>query len=291
MTEDKCYLQPICCYDNNHGDQALAAAIAGMNRRDDHPLAEAALLGNMNNQQWNNPFAYLIWMMFANRFMGDWGNGFGGQNAQNVEMQNQLQAIRTQLQDNQNTDCLKGAIMGVDANIRQLSNDLNCDFNSLKDCCCDVRAGIARFGDQMGYRAEQVIAAMERGNNGILSAVQNCCCETQKELLQMKGDIALQMCQQTNTLQNGQRDLGQAITQGFAQVGYQQAQDKCEIIRAGEVNTQRIMDLLNGHWRDEQAREIQDLKNENSQLKQTQTLLNAFRNGGCGCGCNNGCGC
>lgn len=288
--EGKEFCQPICCYDNS--SNALATAIALLNRRDEHPLAEAALMGNMGNQQWNNPFAYLIWMMFAQRFMGGW-NDFNGQGQQNVETQNQLQAIRTQLQDNQNADCIKGAISGVDQNVRELAQLLNTDYNSLKDCCCDVRSGIARFGDQMGYRAEQVIAAMERGNRDILAAVQNCCCETQKELLQMKGDIALQMCQQTNTLQNGQRDLGQAITQGFAQVGYQQAQDKCEIIRAGEVNTQRIMDLLNGHWRDEQAREIQDLKAENSQLKQTQTILNAFRNGGCGCGCgcNNGCGC
>lgn len=222
--------------------------------------------------------------------MGGW-NDFNGQGQQNVETQNQLQAIRTQLQDNQNADCIKGAVAGVDQNVHELAQLLNIDYNSLKDCCCDIRSGIARFGDQMGYRAEQVIAAMERGNQGILTAVQNCCCETQKELIRMQGDIKLQVCEQTNTLQNGQRDLGQAITQGFAQVGYQQAQDKCDIIRAGEINTQRIMDLLNGHWRDEQAREIQDLKTENSQLKQTQILLNAFRNGGCGCGCNNGCGC
>lgn len=53
-------------------------------------------------------------MMFAGRFFGNgWvDQGYqNGQNAQNIEMQNQLQAIRTQLQDNQNTDCLKGAVM------------------------------------------------------------------------------------------------------------------------------------------------------------------------------------
>lgn len=96
-------------------DDALAAAIlANGNRRDYDPMTYAALFNQ--NQQWNNPFAYLIWMMFAGRFFG---NGCGdqgyqnGQNAQNIEMQNQLQAIRNQLQDNQNTDCIKGAIMGM----------------------------------------------------------------------------------------------------------------------------------------------------------------------------------
>lgn len=276
----------IYCLDRDN-DALATAILANGNRRDYDPMAYAAMFNQ--NQQWNNPFAYLIWMMFAGRFFNNGWDG-NGQNAQNIEMQNQLQAIRTQLQDNQNSDCIKSAVMGVDANVRELSQMLNVDYNSLKDCCCDIRTGIARFSDQMGYRAEQVIAAMERGNSGILSAVQNCCCETQKELIRMQGNLNLQICQQTGELRNGQRDLGVAITQGFSQVGYQQGQDKCEILRAIEIGNQGIKDLLNTHWKDEQAREIQDLKNENALLKQTQRLLNAYRNGNCGCGCNDGCG-
>ena len=283
--------EKIICCDRGDNDNALAAAIlANGNRRNDDPMAYAAMFNQ--NQQWNNPFAYLIWMMFAGRFMGGWNEGMGyGQGQQNIEMQNQLQAIRSQLQDNQNADCIKGAVHGVEADVRQLSQMLNVDFNSLKECCCDVRSGIARFGDQIGYRAEQVIAAMERGNTGILSAVQNCCCETQKELIRMQGNLNLQICQQTGELRNGQRDLGQAITQGFAQSSYETQRQTCEIIAAGERNTQRILDTLNSHWRDEQAREIQDLKAENSNLKQTQYLAKLIANGGnCGCGCGNGCG-
>lgn len=277
-----------CC--DRDSDNALAAAIMANGRRNDDPYAMAAMMNQ--NQQWNNPFAYLIWMMFAGRFMGGWNEGFGGQNAQNVETMNQLQAIRTQLQDNQNTDCIRNAVMGVDSNVRELSQMLNVDFNALKECCCDVRAGISRFGDQIGFSAERVIAAMERGNTGILSAVQNCCCETQKELIRMNGNIDLQICRQTGELRNGQRDLGQAITQGFAQSSYETQRQTCDIIAAGERNTQRILDTLNGHWRDEQAREIQDLKNENSNLKQTQYLARLITGGGCACGsgCGTGCG-
>lgn len=275
----------ICCDRDN--DNALAAAIMANTRRNDDPYAMAALMNQ--NQQWNNPFAYLIWMMFANRFMGDWGNN--GQNAQNVEMMNQLQAIRSQMQDNQNTNLTMDAVKGNEGAIRALAQQLNVDFNALKDCCCDVRSGIARFGDQIGFSAERVIAAMERGNTGILQAVSNCCCETQKELIRMQGNINLQICQQTGELRNGQRDLGQAITQGFAASSYETQKQTCDIIAAGNANTQRILDTLNGHWRDEQAREIQDLKNENSRLKQTEYLARIIAGGGnAGCGCGNGCG-
>lgn len=226
--------------------------------------------------------------MFANRFMGGWSEGFNGQNAQNVEAMNQLQAIRSQLQDNQNTNLTMDAVKGNTEAISQLAQTLNIDFNALKDCCCDVRAGISRFGDQIGFSAERVIAAMERGNTGILSAVQNCCCETQKELIRMQGNINLQICQQTGELRNGQRDLGQAITQGFAQSSFETQRQTCDIIAAGNANTQRIIDTLNNHWNDENQRKIQDLKFELSQERQNNLILNRLN--GCGCGYNNGCG-
>ena len=273
-----------CC--DRDSDNALAAAIMANGRRNDDPYAMAAMMNQ--NQQWNNPFAYLIWMMFAGRFMGGWSEGFNGQNAQNVEAMNQLQAIRSQLQDNQNTNLTMDAVKGNTEAISQLAQTLNIDFNALKDCCCDVRAGISRFGDQIGFSAERVIAAMERGNTGILSAVQNCCCETQKELIRMQGNINLQICQQTGELRNGQRDLGQAITQGFAQSSFETQRQTCDIIAAGNANTQRIIDTLNNHWNDENQRKIQDLKFELSQERQNNLILNRLN--GCGCGYNNGCG-
>lgn len=69
----------------------------------------------------------------------------------------------------------------------------------------------------------------------------------------------------------------------------QAQQDKCDILRAGQDNTQRIIDTLNNHWKDEQALKIQDLKFELSQERQNNLLLS--RLGGNGCGCNNSCGC
>ena len=125
----------IYCLDRGNDDALAADILANGNRRDYDPMTAAALMNQ--NQQWNNPFAYLIWMMFAGRFFGNgWvDQGYqNGQNAQNIEMQNQLQAIRTQLQDNQNSDCIKSAVMGVDANVRELAQLLNVDYNSLKDC-------------------------------------------------------------------------------------------------------------------------------------------------------------
>lgn len=248
---------------------------------------------NYGMSQWmNNPFAYLMFLaLFRNGGFG-FDGGAGAATTQGVETQAQLNSIRTQLQDNQNSDCIKSAIQGNGYAISQLAQTLNIDFNTLQKCCCDVQAAIQNVAGQIGFSAERVINAINLGNTGILTAVKDCCCTTQKELIQMAGDIKLQNCQMTGELRNGQRDLGQAITQGFAASSYETQKQTCDIIQAGNANTQRIIDTLTNHWSNEQAREIQDLKSENSMLKQTQYLSKLIQGGGnCGCGCGgNGIG-
>lgn len=257
-----------CC--GRDDNDALIAALAS--RRDD-PYAMAAMMNGNNN--WNNPFIYLVWMMMAQR-MG-WGNEWNNQSGQ-------IEALRTQMQDNQNSNMIMDAVKGISCDIKALANQLGCDFNALSGAICDVRNGISKLSGEIGFSAERVINAVNLGNCNLLSALKDCCCETQKEILA-----------QSNLLQRGQDFINRSIERGFSAQGFQAQQDKCEILRAGENNTQRIIDTLNTHWKDEQVREIQDLKFQLSQKEQNEFLLNRmknfFNNNGYGCGgCNNGCG-
>ena len=222
--------------------------------------------------------------------LGDWNGNGAGVATQGIETQAQLNAIRTQLQDNQNADCIKSAIQGNGFALSQLAQTLNIDYNALQKCCCDVQAAIQQVAGQVGFSAERVINAANMGDLNIIQQLKDCCCTTQKAILEQGYQNQLAICNQTGELRNGQRDLGVAIAQGFAQVGYQQAADKCEIIRAGQDNTQRIIDTLNNHWKDEQAREIQDLKVQLSQLKQTDAIIARLGGSGCVCGCGTGVG-
>ena len=242
-------VEKIYCCDRDNNDNALAAVILanGNNRRDDWGPMAAMMGGGMNNWM-NNPFAYLMFLaLFRNGGFG-FGDGHGaGVATQGIETQAQLNAIRTQLQDNQNADCIKSAIQGNGFALSQLAQTLNIDFNTLQKCCCDIQAAIQQVAGQVGFSAERVIDAV---------------------------------------------NLGQAITQGFSQVAFQAQQDKCDIIRASQDNTQRIIDTLNNHWKDEQALKIQDLKFELSQERQNNLINERFnRLGNCGCGWNNNCGC
>lgn len=108
------------------------------------------------------------------------GFGFGGDGAgtatQGIETQAQLNAIRTQLQDNQNADCIKSAIQGNGFALSQLAQTLNIDFNTLQKCCCDVQAAIQQVAGQVGFSAERVINAVNLGDCNVIQALQNCCC-------------------------------------------------------------------------------------------------------------------
>lgn len=276
----------ICCDRNGGNDNALAAAImANNNRKDDWGPMAAMMGGGMNNWM-NNPFAYMMFMaLFRNGGFGGWGGGTGVA-TQGVETQAQLNAIRTQLQDNQNADCIKQAVQGNGFAISQLSQTLGIDFNTMQRCCCDVQAAIQDVAGKVGYSAERVINAANMGDCRIIEALKDCCCGTQRQIADFRADMQLQMCRDTGELRGGQRDLGQAITQGFSATAFQAQQDKCDIIRAGADNTQRIIDTLNNHWRDELSQKNQDLKFELSQERQNNYIARLLGGGNCGCGCD-----
>lgn len=265
-------IEKIYCSDRDNDSALTAAILSGNNRRDDY------------NSWMNNPFAYLMFLAFTRN------GGFGNDN-NNVA----LEAIRTQMQDNQNSSLIMSALGdGFNRNdfaLSQLAQNLNVDFNTLQKCCCDVQAAIREVGGMVNFSAEKVINAANLGDCRIIEALNNCCCSTQRQIADFRADLLLQNCKDTAELRNGQRDLGAAITQGFSATAFQAQQDKCDIIRAGQDNTQRIIDTLNTHWKDEQAREIQDLKAQISQLKQTDAIIARLQGNGCGCnggGCNGG---
>ena len=269
--------EKIYCLDGNKSNDALA--YAAMANKNNDPMAMAAMMNGGMNGQWNNPFIYLVWMMFAQRM---WNNGCGndngcGQNLQPAEIQSQIQAMRSQMADNQNSNLLMDAIKGNAASINQLASNLNCDFNTLNSAICDVRGGIDKLSGQVGFSAERIVNAVQSGQASVVSALQNCCCQTQKEILNLKGDMNLGMCQQTNTLQNAINFVNNSVERGFSSTAFQAQQDKCDLIRAGQDNTQRIIDTLNQHWQSDLQQRYNDARLELSQQKQNATLIAALK--------------
>lgn len=269
-----------CC-----NDAMMGGLLGAMANRDGNPLAMAAMLRDRDDaDMWNNPFAYMM-MMGMMRYMygADWNNRDNGADVQRAEIQSQIESLRNQMADNQNSNLLMGAIQGNGNDLKMLASNLNCDFNALQNSICGIQAGIQQLGGQIGFSAERVINAISQGNLQMTIALKDCCCQTQQNIIKMGYDNQLGQKDIVNQMQQGFSYTNTGIERAASNLGFQMQQDKCDIIRAGENNTQRIIDTLTGHWSQEQANEIQDLKFKNSQLQQNIYFANLM-NGGCGCG-------
>lgn len=269
-----------CC-----NDAMMGGLLGAMANRDSNPLAMAAMMRNRDDDDmWNNPFAYMM-MMGMMRYMygADWNNRDNGADVQRAEIQGQIECLRNQMADNQNSNLLMGAIQGNGNDLKMLASNLNCDFNALQNSICGIQAGIQQLGGQVGFSAERVINAISQGDLQMTIALKDCCCQTQQNIIRMGYENQMGQKNIVNQMQQGFSYTNTGIERAASNLGFQMQQDKCDIIRAGENNTQRIIDTLTGHWSQEQANEIQDLKFKNSQLQQNIYLANLM-NGGCGCG-------
>ena len=266
---DEVIKEKVYCHDG--GDSAaLTAALMGGRDKCDPMAMMAAMNGGMGNQ-WNNPFVYLVWMMFARRM---WGNDEG--NVQNAEIQSQLNSLRTQMSDNQNASNIIDSVKGVGCNVSQLAANLNCDFNTLNSAICDVRGGIDRLGGAIGMSAERVINSITNGNLNLVQQLKDCCCQTQQNIIKMGYENQLGQKDIVNTIQSGFDRTNTGIERGFANIGYHMATDKCDIMRGAQDNTQRIIDTLNNHWSNDLQLRLNRAELELSQQRQNAALIAAL---------------
>lgn len=218
-------VEKVICCDRGNND---ALAYAAMANKNNDPLAMAAMMnGGLGgaNQWLNNPFLYLI---FLAMFGGN-GFGFGNRNGlQDAEIQGQIQSLRSQMADNHNSDLLMQAIKGNNDALTTLGANLNCDFNQLQQGVCAVRSAIEQVAGQVGFSAERVINAADKGNAAVIQAIQNCCCNTQQGILKMGYENQIAIQGQTNALQQNLNFVNSSVERGFSSVGYQMSQDKCD---------------------------------------------------------------
>lgn len=252
--------------------EAMMGGLMGsmMNHRDNG--LEAAMLANGGMNGWqNNPFIYLVWMMFANRMWGD-----NGGKVQDAEIQGQLNAIRTQMQENQNSGLLMDAVKGNNVAIGQLASNLNCDFNALNNAICGVRSGIQEVAGNINFSAERVINAANLGDMNIVQQLKDCCCQTQQNIIKMGAENQLGQKDMVNGMQQGFAYTNTGLERGFANIGNLMQQLGCDLKTNSDHNTQRIVDVLSNHWQEDLQLRLNRAELELSQQRQNAALIAAL---------------
>lgn len=126
---------------------------------------------------------------------------------------------------------------GIDNGIQNLQTQL-CN------CCSDINGNIAS-----GFSSTQL--GMSQGFNGVQAQMaqlgynmQDCCCQTQRAI-------------------DG--------------VNYNMAKNTCDIVNAGNANTQRIIDTIQADKIDSLRTELQSAQLQLSQLSQTANIVNQIK--------------
>ncbi len=250
-----------------------ALTIAAMNAgRNQNGCAEMAALLNGNNNQWNNPFIYLVWMMMLGR-NGLWGNGYGN-GTQGIEIQGKLNELSAQMANNQNTSLMMDAINGNHEALHALSTNLGVSTAHLQGAIAGVQNAITQVGGTVGLTGQQVINAVLLGNKDLTAALQNCCCENKQLVQQMGYEGQIRDLQNTAALNSRIDQLSRGVTEGFASIGYQASQNTAAIVSAQKESTQRILDQMCANSQQELRDKLAQMS-QDAQTAKIEAYINA----------------
>ena len=223
--------------------------------------------GGFGNGMWNNPFMYLVWMYMMRWMNGN--NGFDGNQALEASTQRQIQTLADQMNDNHTSDLIMSAIQGNNSAIQEVSTRLGCDLNAIASAVQSVRSDIGAVGSQLGFSAERIINAVNVGDSGVIQALKDCCCETQKSILTQNYENRIAIGDASARLKDTINYVGLQVEKGFSDTNYQTQAQTCSLqntIRdAGTANTNAIIAKLDAIQNQALLDKIDALREKNSE--------------------------
>ena len=303
------------------GENGLMSLIGNLcNKQNLDPALIMSMMNNRGNGFGGDGafgwFWIVILMIFGwGGFGGGFGNFGGRGNAQGFADLGNL------VNNDAGRELLMNAIQGNANAIGQLSTKLGCDYNALSGAIQNLSTQMCNLGNTLGLGQRDIIQAMQNGDQNILSSLASCCCDIRSQIADFKGDLALQMCQQTGQLTNAINFVNSSVERGFASEAYERQAQTCRLENVINAQTTLINDKFCQLEMREMQNKIDALRTENQNLKfaesqqaQNNYLISQLQpvarpayltcspyqaqmhpfgfygyNGG-NCGCNNGCG-
>ena len=156
------------------------------------------------------------------------------------------------------------AIEGNGNAINQLASSFNCNAQQMQTAICNVQNAITQVGNQVGLSSNQIINAMQSGNQSILTQLADCCCQTQTAITKMGYENQLAVCNQTNTLVNTANQNALSLRDGAT------ANTNAILAKLDAMQNQALQDKIASLTAQNTA-----LQSEISQRNQNATILNA----------------
>ena len=217
-----------------------------------------AVMGNRNGFGGQDGWWSIIWLVVIASIFG-WNNGgglFGGRGLNG--------AIPAELNGDAGRQLLMSAIEGNGNAINQLASSFNCNAQQMQTAICNVQNAITQVGNQVGLSSNQIINAMQSGNQSILTQLADCCCQTQTAITKMGYENQLAVCNQTNTLVNTANQNALSLRDGAT------ANTNAILAKLDAMQNQALQDKIAAL-----TAQNSTLQAEISQRNQNATILNA----------------
>lgn len=154
----------------------------------------------------NNPWMYLVMLaLFGN---GGWG-GNRANGALDIETQNKLNSLQSQINDNNNNAWAREAITNqgnrADFAISQLAQNIGVGVGELRGAISGVKDALFAVSSKNDLGFAGVVNAINLGNLNMIQQMKDCCC-AQKQLTISQGyENQIRTLQQTNDLTTAMR--------------------------------------------------------------------------------------
>lgn len=219
---------------------ALLPGLMGGGGKSLDPNLMACLMNNKDNKDAFGGGAWWIWIILLFFVFGWGGNGFGGFGNRNGG------GLPAELNSDAGRELLMNAIQGNGNAISQLSTSLNCSTQQLQNAICNIQGQIQNVGNQVGLSSQQIINAVQSGNNQLLSQIASCCCDVRNAITTQGYENQLATVNQTNTLTSNSNTqfniLGakidaqtQIINDKFCQLEMREMQNTITSLRADKA--------------------------------------------------------
>ena len=245
------------------GNSSLNALLPFLQQRGIDPAYLYGLMGNNNGGFFgNNALEGIIALIVVAAIFGN-GNfgfgGFGGNGGAYAAGNTERELLANMIQRN-----------GVD--LSQLSQSINCSSDRLYDAIGQVSTQLCNFAGQNGLSFQQVINSIQAGNSTLAHQISDCCCTTQKAILE------------SNYLtERGFCNTNQTLAKGFSDIGYAFRDQTCNLEKAGSANTAAIiakLDAIEDSRKDrelaEKDRMIATLTARSERQAELQPIYNAL---------------
>lgn len=228
----------------------------------------ATLMALMNNGGGfgNNSWMWVIFLFFLYPLMRNGGlfGGFGGNGGCNG-----FGSLANMVNNNDGRDLLMQAINGNGAAIQNLANMFNTSSSMIQSAINQLNNAVTQVGCKIDSSAGALLNAGTQNTMTLANQLATCCCNLKTAITEGNYQNQIATIQQTDTIKESVGSVGNAVTRGFADVGYALRDQTCNIEKSVDGVGDRVIARLDAAEKSAMRDKISSLQTQLTTEHQT----------------------